>query len=271
MAGEGNTTESKTRLAKDVLAFLGFLLGVLVVWEAVVRYFALPAYLLPSVFDVLRQLGIRFGLLMKHSQVTIIETLAGLALGGTVGTVTGVAIVYVRLIRTGLYPLIVGFQAVPKVAVVPLFVIWFGYGLLPKIAMSFLISFFPMVVATIAGLTSVPYSLIEHLKSMNATEWQIFRKLRVPNSLPYLMDGFKISLPLAVIGAIVGEFIGGSQGLGYLILSSNFQMDTAMMFAALFLLSAMGLALFGLVLLAERIFIPWSVSDQEPGEPMATA
>jgi len=253
MAGEGNTTESKTRLAKDVLAFLGFLLGVLVVWEAVVRYFALPAYLLPSVFDVLRQLGIRFGLLMKHSQVTIIETLAGLALGGTVGTVTGVAIVYVRLIRTGLYPLIVGFQAVPKVAVVPLFVIWFGYGLLPKIAMSFLISFFPMVVATIAGLTSVPYSLIEHLKSMNATEWQIFRKLRVPNSLPYLMDGFKISLPLAVIGAIVGEFAASEEGLGAIIMLASSTQDTPLIFAALLVISVISMLMFGLVVLLDRL------------------
>lgn len=253
MAGEGNTTESKTRLAKDVLAFLGFLLGVLVVWEAVVRYFALPAYLLPSVFDVLRQLGIRFGLLMKHSQVTIIETLAGLALGGTVGTVTGVAIVYVRLIRTGLYPLIVGFQAVPKVAVVPLFVIWFGYGLLPKIAMSFLISFFPMVVATIAGLTSVPYSLIEHLKSMNATEWQIFRKLRVPNSLPYLMDGFKISLPLAVIGAIVGEFAASEEGLGAIIMLASSTQDTPLIFAVLLVISIISMLMFGLIVLLDRL------------------
>lgn len=253
MAGEGNTTESKTRLAKDVLAFLGFLLGVLVVWEAVVRYFALPAYLLPSVFDVLRQLGIRFGLLMKHSQVTIIETLAGLALGGTVGTVTGVAIVYVRLIRTGLYPLIVGFQAVPKVAVVPLFVIWFGYGLLPKIAMSFLISFFPMVVATIAGLTSVPYSLIEHLKSMNATEWQIFRKLRVPNSLPYLMDGFKISLPLAVIGAIVGEFAASEEGLGAIIMLASSTQDTPLIFAGLLVISIISMLMFGLIVLLDRL------------------
>ncbi|MBI3000110.1 MAG: ABC transporter permease [Deltaproteobacteria bacterium] len=253
MAGEGNTTESKTRLAKDVLAFLGFLLGVLVVWEAVVRYFALPAYLLPSVFDVLRQLGIRFGLLMKHSQVTIIETLAGLALGGTVGTVTGVAIVYVRLIRTGLYPLIVGFQAVPKVAVVPLFVIWFGYGLLPKIAMSFLISFFPMVVATIAGLTSVPYSLIEHLKSMNATEWQTFRKLRVPNSLPYLMDGFKISLPLAVIGAIVGEFAASEEGLGAIIMLASSTQDTPLIFAGLLVISVISMLMFGLIVLLDRL------------------
>lgn len=253
MAGEGNTTESKTRLAKDVLAFLGFLLGVLVVWEAVVRYFALPAYLLPSVFDVLRQLGIRFGLLMKHSQVTIIETLAGLALGGTVGTVTGVAIVYVRLIRTGLYPLIVGFQAVPKVAVVPLFVIWFGYGLLPKIAMSFLISFFPMVVATIAGLTSVPYSLIEHLRSMNATEWQIFRKLRVPNSLPYLMDGFKISLPLAVIGAIVGEFAASEEGLGAIIMLASSTQDTPLIFAGLLVISVISMLMFGLIVLLDRL------------------
>lgn len=253
MAGEGNTTESKTRLAKDVLAFLGFLLGVLVVWEAVVRYFELPAYLLPSVFDVLRQLGIRFGLLMKHSQVTITETLAGLALGGTVGIVTGVAIVYVRLIRTGLYPLIVGFQAVPKVAVVPLFVIWFGYGLLPKIAMSFLISFFPMVVATIAGLTSVPYSLIEHLKSMNATEWQIFRKLRVPNSLPYLMDGFKISLPLAVIGAIVGEFAASEEGLGAIIMLASSTQDTPLIFAVLLVISIISMLMFGLIVLLDRL------------------
>lgn len=253
MAGEGKTTEGTTRLAKDVLAFLGFLLGMLVVWEAVVRYFKLPAYLLPSIFGVLQQLGIRFDLLMNHTQVTVTETLGGLVLGAAVGIVTGVAIVYVRFIRTGLYPLIVGFQAVPKVAVAPLFVIWFGYGILSKIAMSFLISFFPMVVATIAGLTSVPYSLIEHLKSMNATEGQIFRKLRVPNSLPYLMDGFKISLPLSVIGAIVGEFAASEKGLGAIIMLASSTQDTPLIFAALLVISVISMLMFGLVVLLDRL------------------
>ncbi len=253
MAGEGSTTESKTRLAKDILAFLGFLLSILVVWEAVVRYFELPAYLLPSVFDMLQQLGIRFDLLMEHSRVTIIETLGGLALGVIVGISTGVAIVYVRFIRTGLFPLIVGFQAVPKVAVAPLFVVWFGYGILSKIAMSFLISYFPMVVATTAGLTSVPYSLIEHLKSMNATEWQIFRKLRVPSSLPHLMDGVKISLPLAVIGAIVGEFAASEEGLGAIIMLASSTQDTPLIFAALLVISIISMLMFGLIVLLDRL------------------
>lgn len=253
MAGGSAPRRDKSRIAKDALAFLGFLLSVLAVWEGLVRYFEIEAYLLPSVFEVWHELINRFGLLMQNAIVTINETVAGLMIGTVLGILIGVAIVYVRFIRTGVYPLIIGFQSVPKVAVAPLLVIWFGYGILSKIAMSFLISFFPMVVATIAGLTSVPYRLVEYLKSMNGTEWQIFLKVRVPNSLPHLMDGFKVSLPLAVIGAIVGEFAASEVGLGALIMLSSSQQDTALIFATLLVVSVISMALFGLIVLLERL------------------
>ena len=241
-----------------------------VFWELAVRLFNIPNFIIPALSAALAKIPAHAGVLAGHVVTTLYETLLGFLLGIAFGVLAAIVIVYSDTLQKVIYPLIVLSQVLPKIAIAPILMIWAGYGPLSKVLIAFLISFFPMVVSTVTGLRSIDPDLVDLARSLCASETKIFRKIRFPNALPYVFVGLKLSITLAVTGAIVGEFIGGSKGLGYLILSSNFQMDTAMMFAALFLLSILGLALFGLIMLMERICIPWSITEQDGGEPMAT-
>lgn len=247
------------------------LVGLCLVWELAVRIFNIPNFIVPAPSAALAKIVAHTGVMLRHAATTLYETVLGYLLGIAFGVLAAIVIVYSDTLQRVIYPLIVLSQVLPKIAIAPILMIWAGYGIFSKVLIALLISFFPMVVSTVTGLRSVDPDLVDLARSLCASETKIFRKIRFPHALPYLFVGLKLSITLAVIGAIVGEFIGGSQGLGYLILSSNFQMDTAMMFAGLFLLSTLGLALFGFILLMERICIPWSITDQEAGEPMATA
>jgi NitT/TauT family transport system permease protein len=157
-------------------------------------------------------------------------------------------------------PLLLVAQLVPKVAIAPILLIWFGYGLLPKILIAFLVAFFPIVVNVASGLAAVERELLDLGHSLEATRWQIFWKFRMPTALPELFSGMKIAITLAVIGAIIGEFVGGNRGLGYLILIANQDLDTPLAFAALLILSVVGIVLYALIELAEWLLIPWSAS-----------
>jgi NitT/TauT family transport system permease protein len=246
------------------------LVGLFVLWEVAVRIFNVPSFIIPAPSAALAKIFAFPGAMFRHTGTTLYETVLGFLLGIAIGVVAAIVIVYSVTLQKVIYPLIVLSQVLPKIAIAPILMIWAGYGPLSKVLIALLICFFPMVVSTVTGLRSVDPDLVDLARSLCASEIKIFRKIRFPNALPYLFVGLKLSITLAVIGAIVGEFIGGSQGLGYLILSANFQMDTAMMFAGLFLLSVLGLVLFGLIMLLERIFIPWSITEQDGGEPMAT-
>lgn len=246
------------------------LLGLGVLWEVAVRVFDIPDFLIPAPSAALAKIVAHTGPMLRHSGTTLYETVLGYLLGIAFGVLSAIVIVYSVTLQRVIYPLIVLSQVLPKIAIAPILMIWAGYGTLSKVLIALLISFFPMVVSTVTGLRAVDSDLVDLARSLCASEFKIFRKIRFPSALPYLFVGLKLSVTLAVIGAIVGEFIGGSQGLGYLILSSNFQMDTAMMFAGLFLLSALGLGLFGIVVLLERVCIPWSITGEEFREPMAT-
>jgi NitT/TauT family transport system permease protein len=157
-------------------------------------------------------------------------------------------------------PLLLIAQLVPKVAIAPILLIWFGYGLLPKVLIAFLVAFFPIVVNVATGLAAVERELLDLGRSLEATRWQIFRKFRMPTALPELFSGMKIAITLAVIGAVIGEFVGGNSGLGYLILVANQDLDTPLAFAALLILSVAGILLYAAIELAERLLIPWSAS-----------
>ncbi|MBI3077680.1 MAG: ABC transporter permease [Deltaproteobacteria bacterium] len=250
----GRSGGSSTK--RDTVSAVGFSLALLGLWELLMQVTTIPRYILPSPIDMFRELFRSFPILLQNMWVTLYETVAGFLLGVVLGVVLGIGIVYVRLLRTGFYPLLVGFQSVPKVAIAPLLVVWFGYGLLSKIAMSFLIAFFPLVVATVSGLSDVHLGLLELFRAMSASERQIFWKVRVPHALPYLLDGCKISLPLAVIGAIIGEFVGANAGLGNLILLSGSTLNTPLTFATLLVVTVMSIALFGLLVILEK-FVWW--------------
>ena len=244
------------------------LLGFLLLWELCCWVFQIPEFLLPSPSTTIRTVFERWDLFVKHSLVTFYETTIGFLMAVAFGVFIAAVIVVIPVLADIVMPLLLISQLVPKVAIAPILLIWFGYGLFPKIFIAFLIAFFPIVVNTASGLASVERPMLDLARSLEATRWQIFIKFRVPVALPEMFSGMKIAITLAVIGAIIGEFVGGSAGLGYLILIANSELDTPLAFAALLLLSVGGIALYMGVELLERLVIPWNRSAQGEFRPV---
>lgn len=240
------------------------LLALLVFWEAMVRTFEVPAIVFPPPTAVLASLwdGIVSGLFLPHFLVTLWEILSGFVAGSSVGIILGILIGQSVFLERVLYPYVVAFQTLPKVAVAPIIVIWFGYGLSSKIIITAAIAFFPVLANTIVGLRSVPREQIDMLRSFTAGEWQIFRMARLPLALPFIFVGLDIAIVLSVIGAIVGEFVGAKAGLGYLILQKNFTFDMAGVFAILIILSLIGVGLHLIVVFVQRKVLFWAESTQ---------
>jgi ABC-type nitrate/sulfonate/bicarbonate transport system permease component len=234
-----------------------FSLLVLTAWELGVRISGISPILLPSPSGIVQTLSQRWTLFAQHAWVTLIEILLGFALGGLVGLVLGVLFGYSRLLERAIYPWLVASQMVPIVAVAPILVLWFGFTLIPKVLVVALISFFPVAVNTIDGLRSVDPEMVDLMRTMGATRSQIIRHVRIPSSLPAVFSGLKVAMALSVVGAIFGEWVGSSEGLGYLMLAFNNQLATADLFAAILVLSLMGIALFFLVGSIQRFVIPW--------------
>lgn len=252
--------EARLDLALPSLAVVGFF----VAWYLAVVLFRLPGYLLPSPVDVLREVVGRWRMFLVHGLDTLWAVVAGFLLSILVAGPLAVLIVSSRTLERTLMPLIVISQTIPKVAIAPLFVIWMGFGHLPKISIAFLIAFFPILVATIGGLKSVETELLDLVRSMSATRAQIIRKVQVPAALPQFFSGLKISVCLAVVGAIVGEFVGSDRGLGFLLLTSAGALNAKQVYATLIILIGMGVALFGIVCDLEKRLLPWHVSVRGP-------
>jgi len=231
----------------------------LAAWEALVRVLSIPDYLLPGPWTIFQASGGRLGALASNTLVTVQEILAGFVLGAGLGAALAVAISLIAPLRTVLLPTLVALQSVPKVALAPLMVVWLGIGIAPRVAMAALFCFFPVLINTLAGLTKVEPTMVELAVVLRATPWQQFRKIALPHSLPYLFDGMKIAMPLAVVGAIVGEFTSAERGLGNLILVASSQVNTPLIFAGLFAITVVALILFGAIQILERIAVPWSV------------
>lgn len=244
------------------LKMTGSLLGFLVLWEIACRAFDIPEFALPSPSKTIATVIAKWDLFAKHSTITFYETFLGFLMAVAFGVVCAAIIVVIPMLADIIMPLLLISQLVPKVAIAPILLIWFGYGLFPKVFIAFLIAFFPIVVNTAAGLASVERPLLDLARSLEATRWQVFCKFRVPVALPELFSGMKIAITLAVIGAIIGEFVGGSKGLGYLIIVANSELDTPLAFGALLLLSIGGIALYAGLELLERFVIPWNASSQ---------
>jgi len=241
-------------------------LGVLLVWEVALPWFKVAPYILPRPSVIVRELFRSGDRLWAHTLVTMREILIGFVVGTAIGILLAVVIAQSRVLERSLYPIIVFLHTIPKLAIAPIFVIWFGFGLLPKVVLVIVISFFPVTVNTIYGLTSVDRNTIDLMRSVSASEWQILKWIRVPNAVPYLFAGLKISVTLAVVGAIIGEWVGTDAGLGFAILISATQLNTPFMFAAITIISVIGVVLFYLVAVCERILIPW----QEPRDVTRT-
>jgi NitT/TauT family transport system permease protein len=231
--------------------------AVLLAWEGLVRWYRVPAIILPPPSDVLTTIVRLHDLLLQHAVPTTVETVAGFLLATVLGVGLAVAITYSAVVREALYPLLVVFQLIPKIALAPLFIVWLGIGSPSRLAFSLFISFFPIVIATAAGLIDVDRDAVRLGRSLSATEWQIFRKIRFPHAVPHLFGGMKVAMTLAIIGVIVGEFITAQAGLGYLIIFATSRAETAVIMAAITILCAIGLVLYGLVALGERMMKRW--------------
>jgi NitT/TauT family transport system permease protein len=226
-----------------------------VLWEVSVEAFQIKPYLLPRLSTVFDSLWTHRLNILMHSLVTTREIVFGYAAAVGGGVVLSLVIYAWPLAYRTLYPALVLFQGLPKIALAPLMVVWMGYGLSSKVLMAFLFAFFPVVISTLGGLSGTPENLAEHFRAMRAGRWTTFVRLQLPAALPAIMDGCKTAMPLAVIGAIVGEFVGSEHGLGYLILEATSQARTDLLFAALIAVSILAGLLYLLVeIVATRVW-----------------
>lgn len=230
-------------------------------WQAAVTLFAIPEFVLPSPISALAHLFVRqpdaFYNWKLHIGTTVWEVLASFAVTAFAGVALAAVISWSRWLRDLIMPFFLFVNSLPIVAVAPIILLWFGYGLATNILIAFLVSFSPVVINSTTGLSDVDEDLIDLVRSLHASKWQIFVKIRLPNSLPYIFSGLKICATMVVVGAIVGEFVASDRGLGYIIINSQFTMDTPPIFAALIVVSVLGIALFAAVGLIERVAMPW--------------
>lgn len=247
--------------ARVALAFLGFVL----LWEALVHFTGVKPYILPAPSEILAAMWDKAPRLAKAGAYTVQPMLLGFLSAVVLGVVIALGIAFSRRIEGIVYPLLVFFQIIPKIAVAPLFIIWFGFGLMPKVLLVFLLSFFPVVVSAITAFRSVDADIMDLARSTGAGRLRTFRKVQLPHALPTLFTGFKVAAALSSTAAVVAEFVASDQGLGFLLLEFNGALDTTMTFAAIIVLSVLGLALYGVVELIERLTIPWHVSHRQPG------
>lgn len=237
---------------------------IILVWAVSVQVFNIPAYLVPSPQSVLEEIWRQRWPLLTASLWTTLEIWLGFGLAVLLGLGLGIPIAYSRALESAVLPIVVVQQVVPKVAIAPLFLIWLGYGLSPKVFVACLIAFFPILMNTIKGLRTVDIELTQWVGTLGATRLQIFTKLAMPWALPYIFAAMKVAITFAVVGAVVGEFVGSDRGLGYLILQSTNVLDTKLTFAALAVLSLIGILSYWIILIAERLLVPWERSIEEP-------
>ncbi len=253
--------------ARDAWLVPTVIVALILLWQVATVAFAIPRYLLPSPVDVYGSFVSNWSQILHQGLVTTGSTLAGFGLSVVIGVPLAVLIVYSRPLERVLYPLLVASQAVPKVAIAPLLLVWLGYGSAPKIVVAFLIAFFPVVVNSAAGLNQVHGDMLRLAASMGMRPWAVFRKLRLPMAVPSIMSGFKIAITLAVVGAVVGEFVGSKDGLGYYILVATGNFDTPLVFACIIALTIIGVVLFYVIVLIDKRLSWWSTSKDEVGIP----
>ena len=232
-------------------------LALLALWEAYARGVVADPTFLPAPSRVLAATWESAGLLLLHTRRTLLEALLGLLLALLAGCALGALLELSPLLRRGVYPLLVVSQTVPMTALAPLLVIWFGFGILPKLLVVALVCFFPLAVATADGLASAEGDTVRLLRSMGASRGQVFLKVRLPQALPYLFSGARIAVTYAVIGAVFGEWVGAYEGLGILMQTAKNSYRTDLVFAAILVTSLLSIGLFGLVALLERLMLPW--------------
>jgi len=235
--------------------FVGTLL---LVWELAAVAFNIPNFILPRPTVVAQALVKQFGPIVENSWDTLVRTLFGFALAVVLGGLLGIAIGSSRLIYRGLYPVLIGFNSVPKVAVVPVFVIWFGSGAVPAVLTAFLVSFFPIAVNVATGLATVEPELLDVLRSLGARKRQILIKIGLPRSMPYFFASLKIAITLAFVGTIISETVAANSGIGYLMMAATANFDTALVFAGLLVIAVMGIVMYVVCAVIEQRMTFWA-------------
>lgn len=234
--------------------------GVLAAWQYGAPRAGIPDYVLPLPSVIARRFWQTLPLQAEHLGATAATTLIGLALAVAIGVLLALIAIYVRPLKTVIVPALAAFNGIPKVAIAPLFVIWFGLGDEPKVLLAFLMGLFPVFVNAASGLGEIEPDVLDMARLAGGSELRIFRKVRLINALPSLADGVKVAFPLALVGSVVGEFIGGNRGVGYLILSGQFNLDTPLVFACLLSITLFTSAGIGIVVLLEEVFLGWRPS-----------
>jgi len=244
------------RLNRNIVDAVVFFALLAALWEIAVRAFEIKEYLLPTPGAIFVAFWEYRTLIWQNGLVTFEEVIIGFLAAVVIGVAIAGTIFFVPVARRTIYPLVIALQGVPKVALAPLIIVWAGYGLSSKVIMVFLFAFFPIVISTLGGLNSTTENLSEHFRALRASRWFTFWRLQLPTALPNFIDGCKVAMPLAVIGAVVGEFVGSSDGLGNLILSATSSAKTDLTFATLLAVTALSLVLYGIIEALER-FVWW--------------
>ena len=248
---------------QDVLLPIGVFVVLLMVWEAAVELFDIPVYLLPAPSVVWTDSVALAGTMGEHTLATLSTVVVGFIISIAISLPLAVFMTSSPVISSAVYPLLVLTQSIPKVALAPILVVMLGANELPRLVITFLVTFFPLVIAIAIGLMAVPAELIELGRSFKASKFQELYRIRLPYAVPFIFSGLKVAIALAVVGAVVGEFVNADKGLGYLIITATAFFKTPVAFGALILLSVMGIVLFQVVVIIERIFFPWSAANQE--------
>ncbi len=249
----------RMNLRPVIEAAIGFAV-ILLTWEYGTALVRIPSYVLPVPSAILRRFWETAAVQAQHLGATATTTLAGLALALVVGVLLALAVIYIRPLKAIVLPVLAAFNSIPKIAIAPLFIIWFGLGMESKILLAFLLSLFPIFVNSVTGMGEIEPDVLDLARLAGGTAWRIFVKVRLMNAIPYITDALKVAFPLALVGSIVGEFIGGNYGVGYLILSGQFNLDTPLVFACLLSITLFTSVVIGLVVLVEWFFLAWRPS-----------
>nr|VFK41873.1 MAG: NitT/TauT family transport system permease protein [Candidatus Kentron sp. SD]VFK47782.1 MAG: NitT/TauT family transport system permease protein [Candidatus Kentron sp. SD] len=231
--------------------------GLILLWEIVDAVFEVKKIIAPAPHEIALAFVTEWRALFKATGITMLESVLGFILGSLVAFMLAILFVYSSTLRIAIYPYAVALKSTPLIAIAPLLILWFGNGLLSKIVMAALVAFFPVLVNAVDGLTSVEKDALSLMRSLSASQWQIFWKIRFPHSLPFIFSSLKIASSLAVVGAVIGEFTGSTSGIGHLINTSSYYLDTDVMFAAILMISSGGIIFFGIVSLAEKRIVFW--------------
>jgi ABC-type nitrate/sulfonate/bicarbonate transport system permease component len=240
------------------------LIGLLAAWEGFIALTDQPEYVVPHLRTIGGEMVEESDKLLPATWITLQEIMLGFGLGVAAGVLLAIVIVQFKVMGRAILPVVITSQALPVIAIAPVLVIWFGFGMLPKVLVAALVSFFPVVINTTAGLRSIEREMIDLMRSLGASRWVLFKKVSLPGALPHMFAGVKNAAVISAIGAIVGEWVGAEAGLGPLMLAANASFQTALVFAAIVYLAIIAVALFVVVSIAERILIPWYFLTRSP-------